>query len=76
MAAVPKTVTSAVKFCGELFDTNNIIFAVVEGRIRLRPRTKVNIRDFVHWVRDMIGVSEYLTATPFTTRERYDIIDI
>ena len=48
---------------------------VDEGRIRLIPRTKVNIRDFVHWVRDRIRMSEDPAETLSPTRDRDDFIE-
>ena len=38
---------------------------VAKVRIIDRPSTKVNIRDFFHWVMGRIGISEYPTAKPF-----------
>ena len=49
---------------------------VAKGCIRLRPRTKVITRDFVHWVRDRIRMSEDPTTTPFPTGDRDDIVEI
>ena len=34
-----------------------------------------SIRDFVHWARKSIRMSGDLVETPFTTGDRYDIIE-
>ena len=52
-----------------------VSLTVSEGRIRLRQRNKVNIRDFVHWVRDRIRMSEYPVEKPFPTRDRDYLIE-
>ena len=51
-----------------------VSLTVAEGRTRLRLRTKVIIRDFVHWVRENIRMSDDPAANPFPTRENDDII--
>ena len=48
---------------------------VSEGHIRLRPRDKVNIKDFFHCVRERISMSEYPEANQFPTGDRDDIIE-
>ena len=48
---------------------------VTKFLIRLRPRTGVKIRYFIHWVRYMIRMREAPAATPFSTEDRYDIIE-
>ena len=48
---------------------------VVEGRIRLRPRTKVNIKAFVQWTRDMVRQNEDPAAIPFPVNERDELIE-
>ena len=52
-----------------------IYLTVDEGFIRLRPRTKVNIRAFVHWVRERISMSEDQEANPFSTGDMDDLIE-
>ena len=47
---------------------------VAEGGIRLRPRTKVNIRAFVQWERRKIGQYYYPSLTLFPLAERDDLI--
>ena len=48
---------------------------VGEGRIRLRPMTKVNIRDLFHWVKDRIMMSEDPAATPFPKVDKDHLIE-
>ena len=46
-----------------------------QGQIRLRPGTKVNIKEIVQWVRDRIRLNEDPAATPFTVGNRIDLIN-
>ena len=48
---------------------------VADGRIRLRPGTKVNIRAFVQWVRDKLRTDEDPSAELFPVALRSDLID-
>ena len=48
---------------------------VAEGRIRLIPRTKFNIRAFVHWLRYRIMMGGDPVSTPFPTGDRDDLIE-
>ena len=49
--------------------------SVTEGRIRLRPGTKVNIKALVQWVRDCIRVGADPTAVPFPINNRDDLMN-
>ena len=40
-----------------------------------KTKTKVNMRDFVHWVRERIRMGEDLASTPLKTGDRDDIIE-
>ena len=48
---------------------------VADGRIRLRPGTKVNIRAFVQWTRDKLRMHEDPGAEMFPMASRMDLID-
>ena len=48
---------------------------VAEGRIRLRPITKVNIRAFFHWAREKIRQDEDPSLNLFPFSDRDDIIE-
>ena len=48
---------------------------VAEGRIRIRPRTKVNIKALVQWVRDRVRQDEDPTTIPFPVAERDDLME-
>ena len=48
---------------------------VADGRIRLRPGTKVNIWVFVQWTRDKLRIDEDPTTEMFPVALRTDLID-
>ena len=48
---------------------------VADGRIRLRPGTKVNIRAFVQWTRDKLRTGEDPAIEMFPVASRTDLID-
>jgi hypothetical protein len=48
---------------------------VSEGRIRLLPGTKVNIKAFVQWVRDQIRIGNDPAQSPFPVNCRNDLLE-
>jgi hypothetical protein len=46
-----------------------------EGRIRLLPGTKVNIKAFVQWVRDQIRIGNDPALSPFPVGRRHDLLE-
>ena len=80
---------TAAEFFNENFNTYvNIKFSKLEDnwktyirltvagrRIRLRPRTKVNIREFVQWEREKIRQDEDTSLNLFPISEREDLIE-
>ena len=48
---------------------------VNEGRIRLRPRTKVNIKAMVQWARDKLRKGEDPTQEEFPVADRDDLLE-
>ena len=64
-----------IKF-SELEDNWNTYsgLTVAKGRIRLRPRTEVNIRAFVQWTRDKIRQYEVPSLTLFPLADKGGLI--
>ena len=48
---------------------------VAEGRIRLRPATKVNIRSLVQWTRDMFRTNQDPTSILFPVANRSELLN-
>ena len=48
---------------------------VAEGRIRLRPATKVNIRSLVQWTRDMVRTDQDPTTIAFPVANRSELLN-